>query len=485
MTTRTATCLLAALLAAGPALADTPAKPNVVLILADDLGVNDLGCYGRMDHHTPNLDRLSAQGMRFTSAYCAQPICSPARAALMTGRAPARLHLTTFLPGRADAASQKLLHPKINQQLPLEEKTLAEHLKAAGYATACVGKWHLGGAGFGPKDQGFDFVHAGTANTRPSETEGGKGEYDLTRQAIRFVEEHRDKPFFLYLPHNTPHIPLGARPELVERYKAAFNPTYAAMMHSMDECVGMVLAKLDELKLADNTVVMFTSDNGGLHVLESPDSPATHNTPYRAGKGFVYEGGLRIPLIVRWPGVVPAGKVSDVPVVQSDWVPTLLQACGVKAEGSFDGVNILPLLRGGELAARPLYWHFPHYTNQGSRPAGAVREGNWKLVEHYEDGRVELYDLSKDAAEERDVAADDPERVAALRAKLGAWRKAVGAQGNTANPAFDPALHKRLYSDTDVSKLKPAATAADMRPLLKDWRAGMNAVLPKKKAAKK
>src|SRR5262245_737703 len=485
MTPRLATLLSAAVLAAGPALAAGPDKPNVVFILADDLGINDLGCYGRKDHHTPRLDKLASEGMRFTCAYCAQPICSPARAAILTGKAPARLHLTTFLPGRADCPSQKLVHPKINQQLPLEERTLAEYLKPAGYTSACIGKWHLGGVGFMPSDQGFDVAYAGTANTRPSDTEGGKGEYDLTRQAIRFVEANKDRPFFLYLAHNTPHIPLGAKPELVEKYKTAFNPTYAAMMHSMDECVGMVLARLDELKLSENTIVIFTSDNGGLHVLESPDSPATHNTPYRAGKGFVYEGGLRIPLIVRWPGVVPAGKVTDMPVVQSDWVPTLLEACGVKADGPFDGVSILSLLKGGGLASRPLYWHFPHYTNQGSRPAGAIRDGNWKLVEHYEDGRVELYDLSKDVGEEHDLAAREPDRARALKDKLAAWRKAVGAQENTPNPAFDPALHQKLYVDTDVSRLKAGETAAAMRPGLKDWREGMNAVLPKKKDAKK
>ena len=242
-------------------------QPNIVLILADDLGINDLGCYGRKEHSTPNLDRLASQGMRFTCNYCAQPICSPARAAIMTGLAPARLHLTTFLPGRADCASQKLLHPKINQQLPLEHKTLAEYLKGAGYATACIGKWHLGGAGFSPKDQGFDFVHAGTPNTKPSDTEGGKGEYDLTRKAIEFIEKNREKPFFVYLPHNTPHIPLGAKPELIAKYRDTFNPNYAAMMESMDDTVGMLLKKLDELKLTENTIVIFTSDNGGLHVL--------------------------------------------------------------------------------------------------------------------------------------------------------------------------------------------------------------------------
>jgi arylsulfatase A-like enzyme len=469
------------LLASAPGAFAETGKPNIIFILFDDLGVNDLGCYGRAEHHTPHLDKLASQGMRFTTAYCSQPICSPARAAILTGKAPARLHLTTYLPGRPDCPSQKLLHPTINQRLPLEEKTLAEYLKAAGYTTACVGKWHLGGAKFGPKEQGFDFVHAGTANTQPSATEGGKGEYDLTRAALKFIEAKRTGPFFLYLPHNTPHIRLGAKPELIEKYKDAFNPTYAAMMHTMDDCVGLVMAKLEELKLAESTIVIFTSDNGGLHVLESPDSPATHNTPFRAGKGFVYEGGLRIPLIVRWPTFVRPGQVCDTPVTQADWVPTLLAYCGVKAEGDFDGTSILPLLKGDPLPARPLFWHFPHYTNQGSRPAGAIREGNWKLVEHYEDGRTELFHLSRDSGEERDVSADDPKRVAELKTKLADWRRSVGAQENKPNPAFDAARHRTLYVDTDVSKLKCGPTAAAMRPALKNWRDGMNAVLPRKK----
>jgi len=460
--------------------ADPPTKPNIILILTDDLGINDLGCYGRKEHHTPNLDKLASEGMRFTSAYCSQPICSPARAAILTGKAPARLHLTTFLPGRADCPSQKLLHPMIEQKLPLAEKTLAEHLKAAGYATGCVGKWHLGGAGFGPKEQGFDFVYTGTASTKPSESEGGKGEYELTRQALGFVERNLDRPFYLHLCHNTPHIPLGAKPELIEKYKHAFNPTYAAMMHTMDDTVGLLLTRLEELKLAQNTIVIFTSDNGGLHVLEFPDSPATHNTPFRAGKGFVYEGGLRVPTIVRWPGVISAGKVSDTPIIQTDWLPTLLEACGVKTDDKFDGASIVSLLKGTSIPDRPLFWHFPHYTNQGSRPAGAIREGSWKLVEHFENKSLELYDLAKDASEEKNVAGRELERVMEMHSKLIRWRAEIGAQVNTPNLNFDPVLHKKLYVDVNVSMLKAGKTAAEMRPALQSWRDTMNQVVPKK-----
>ena len=457
--------------------ADRP--PNIVFVFADDLGINDLGCYGRRDQQTPHLDRLAAQGTRFTSAYCAQPICSPSRAAVMTGKSPARLHLTTFLPGRPDCSSQKLLHPQIRQQLPLEEQTIAELLKPAGYVTACIGKWHLGGKGFGPKEQGFDVVHPGKANTQPSETEGGKGEYDLTTVAERFITENKDRPFFLYLPHNNPHIPLAAKPELVEKFKDSFNPLYAAVVATLDDSVGRLMQTLDQLDLTERTIFIFSSDNGGLHVLELKDNPATHNTPFRAGKGYVYEGGLRDPLIVRWPGKIPAGRIVDTPVVLTDLVPTWLDLCGVKSDIAFDGVSLAELLKGGALPPRPLFWHFPHYTNQGSRPAGAVREGNWKLIEHYEDGRVELFDLSNDSGETSDLSAMEPSRAKDLREKLNTWRKSVGAQENSPNPNFDPAWHKKLYEDIDTSQIPLKPTAAEMAKSFEVWRQGMDAVVSK------
>ncbi|HET6410043.1 MAG TPA: sulfatase, partial [Chthoniobacteraceae bacterium] len=373
-------------------------KPNIVLILADDLGINDLSCYGRADHPTPNLDRLAKEGARFKTAYCAQPICSPSRAALMTGKSPARLHLTNFLPGRADAASQMVIQPVIAGQLPLEEVTIAELLKNAGYATGCIGKWHLGGAGFGPKEQGFDIHFAGKAKTEPTVTEGSKGEYELTAKAEEWMAQQKDKPFFLYLAHNTPHIPYAATNEDQGKFATAFNPTYAAVISHMDACIGRIMAKLDELKLTERTILIFASDNGGLHVLESPVSPATHNSPFRAGKGFVYEGGLRVPLIVRAPGRVKA-TVIEQPVVLTDLAPTLLEYAGIdptKTVGPLDGVSLAKFLAGNEMPGRTLLWHFPNYTNQGGRPAGAVRDGDWKLVEQYENGALELYNLASD-----------------------------------------------------------------------------------------
>jgi arylsulfatase A-like enzyme len=450
-------------------------KPNIVIVLADDLGINDLSCYGRKDQSTPNLDRFAGEGMRFTTAYCAQPICSPSRAAILTGRAPARLHLTTFLPGRPDLPSQKLLHPKINLELPLEEQTLAELLKAQGYVSAAVGKWHLGNKGFLPQDQGFDFVHAGKANTPPSATEGGKGEYDLTAKAIEFIEANREKPFFLYLAHNAPHIPLAAKSELVEKYRASFNPVYAGIIQTIDDTFGLLVAKLAELKLSEKTIVIFSSDNGGLHVPELHEDPATHNTPYRAGKGFLYEGGLHEPLIVRWPGHIKAGVLNETPVSLGAFVPTLLDLIGAPKPDNLDYVSFAPLLLGaGSPDSRPFFWHFPHYTNQGSRPAGAMRDGNWKLIEQYENGSAELYDLAADPGETNNLLMKEPARVAEMRGKLAAWRIAVGAQENTANPAFDPALAKPLYVDRDISQVKPAATAAAMTPALTPWRAAMD-----------
>ena len=458
-------------------------KPNIVFILADDLGINDLSCYGRKDQPTPNLDRLASQGMRFTAAYCAQSICSPSRAAILTGKCPARLHLTNFLPGRADAPSQKLRQPVIEGQLPLEETTLAEVLRGAGYATACIGKWHLGDGKFGPKEQGFDHYFAGNAVTMPSATEGGKGEYELTAEAVRWIDENKARPFFLYLAHNTPHVPLGAKPELIEKHRDAWNPMMAAMMETLDDCVGRVMAKIDEAGLAERTIFIFTSDNGGLHVLEGARSPSTYNAPFRAGKGFLYEGGLRIPLIVRWPGKVKAGVVDEVPMVLTDLMPTLMEAAGLdpaKTTGPLDGVSLFKYLTDTEpkpeqFAERALFWHFPNYTNQGGRPAGAMQKLGWKLVENYEDGSVELFDLNEDIGETKDLSKEQPERASELRAKLAAWRKSVGAQMCIPNAEYEEALHKKLYEDTDVSRIEGGANAADLATRLADWRAGMNA----------
>jgi arylsulfatase A len=452
--------------------------PNIVFILADDLGVNDLGVYGRKDHRTPHLDRLAAEGLQFTTAYVASPICSPSRAALMTGRAPARLHLTTFIPGRPDASSQRLLHPAMRQQLPLEEQTLAERLRAAGYATAMIGKWHLGGADFAPPAQGFDVFHAGQATTTASDAEGGKGEYDLTREAGRFIETNRDRPFFLYLAHNNPHIPFrSAKPELIQANAGAFEPAYAATVQTLDDAVGRLLAQIDSLGLRDRTIVVFTSDNGGLHMPEGPHPRVTHNTPFRAGKGYLYEGGLRVPLIVRGPGLA-SRRVIETPLVNTDWLPTLLELAGAPAPGDVDGVSRAQLLKTGKSSASAtFYWHLPHYTNQGSRPAGAIRDGKWKVVEHYDDQRAELFDLDEDIREARDLSAREPARTAALRTRLRAWRASVGAQENTPNPGVDEALYKSIYLAFDSTRFDPLRADEAGWKAAAAWRQLMNAAV--------
>jgi arylsulfatase A len=469
-------CALLPWLDSGASTQRTP--PNIIFILADDLGVNDLGVYGRRDHRTPNLDRLAAEGLRFTAAYVASPICSPSRAALMTARAPARLHLTTFLPGRADATSQKLLHPPIRQQLPLEETTIAERLRSAGYATAAIGKWHLGGERFGPREQGFDVYHPGQATTKPSETEGGKGEYDLTREAQRFIDANRDRPFFLYLPHNNPHIPYSAQQKFVDANRDAFEPNYAATVQTLDDAVGRLLLHLDATGLRDRTIVVFTSDNGGLHMPEGRHPRVTHNTPFRAGKGYLYEGGLRVPLIVSGPGLAK-GRVIHTPFLNTDWMPTLLELAGAPPARAIDGISqarVLISVRSSS-GSRPLHWHIPHYTNQGSRPAGAVRDGRWKLVEHYDDGKVELFDLDADPGETRDLSATEAARAAALRARLRDWRTSMGAQENTPNPDWDAERYKQIYVEFDSTRFDPLRADAAAWKDVAAWRERMDAAI--------
>ncbi|HEX4150525.1 MAG TPA: sulfatase-like hydrolase/transferase, partial [Pirellulales bacterium] len=452
--------LVLMLVPATQALAAEPARPNIVLILLDDFGWADLGCYGSKYHHTPNVDRLAGQGMRFTDAYAACPVCSPSRAAILTGKYPARLHITTFLPGRPDKPSQKLLHPTISQRLPPAEITIADALKSAGYSTACIGKWHLGehlkDQRVLPTDQGFDVVvGAGGEGRKVSLPAKGKPQRVareavsdmLTDEAIRFVDDHRERPFFLYLPHVAVHIPLVAKPEIQARYERLplpppgqqRNPVYAATIEDLDANIGRLLGRLKELGLEQNTVVLFTSDNGGLAVEEGSHTPATSNAPLRHGKGFLHEGGIRVPLVVRWPGHVPPGTTCSVPVCGIDFLPTILDICGLPPASSIDGVDILPLLEArGTIHRDDLFWHIPHYTNQGGEPGGAVREGDYKLIEFYEDGRRELYNLKLDPRERDNLIQEHPEQASQLAAKLDAWRKSVGAQTNEPNPDYLP-----------------------------------------------
>ena len=420
-------------------------KLNFVFLLIDDMGWADVGCYGSTYHETPTIDKLARQGMRFTDAYAACPVCSPTRASILTGKYPARLHVTDFIPGHW-RPWEKLVVPKIHNQLPLEETTLPEALKAAGYVSGCFGKWHLGsGREFGPQSNGFDVAPPGGRNQNDKHVTG------LTDQALKFIEANKDKPFFVYLSHHTVHIPLEAPADLVAKYKAKLkpgrkppqqaNPTYAAMVEHLDRSVGRVLDKLDRLHLAERTVVIFFSDNGGLIKIYTGDGPVvTSNLPLRSEKGTLYEGGVRVPLIVRWPGAVKPNTVCSAPVTSVDFYPTILEIAGAPggAKADVDGASLVGLLQGGQPPRRDaIYWHYPHYHH--CRPCGAVRAGRYKLIEFYEDGRVELYDLAADVGEKTNLAEKLPKKTAELRAKLAAWRKAVGAAMPTPNPNHDPA----------------------------------------------
>ena len=456
------------------------APPNIVLLVADDLGINDLGCYGRADQPTPALDRLAAQGVRFTAATAAASVCSPARVALLTGQHPARVNITTFLPGRSDRSSHKLLGPTIEPQLPATVPTLAERLAPAGYRCHFVGKWHLGGAGHLPTDRGFATHATGKANPGPESPEGGKGEARQALDAVRLIGEEvaarPTTPFLLVVGFDTPHVPLAAPAAAIAAHAGAFHPRYAAMIESLDAAVGRILAALDEHGVATNTLVVFTSDNGGLHVPEAGDPPPTCNAPFRAGKGFLYEGGLRVPLILRLPGFAEGGRTIDAPVSTGDIAATICRLGGVAQPEPADFDDVSGALAGTLEGTPPrsLHWHQPHYTNQGGRPGGAIRRGDWKLVEHFESGRLELFNLAADPGETRDRSADEPARVAELRGRLEGWRRDVGARPVAANPRFDPAAWRACHTAEDVSSLPAAATALEMVAPLAAWRKAMD-----------
>lgn len=473
--------LLLAIVAFGVAIAEAaaegPARPNIVLIVADDLGANDLGHVGRRDHRTPAIDRLAAQGVRFASASAAGAVCTPSRAALLTGRHPARLGLTTFLPGRPDRRCQKLLSPAVNEHLPDGVDTLADLLAPAGYACGFVGKWHLGEEERGPRGHGFTTFVPGDANPGAESVDGGKGEQGQAAAAVDFIESHRATPFLLVVAFDSPHIPLAAPRRMVEAEGHAFHPLYAAMVASLDVAVGRIVDAVDRWELADDTLVILTSDNGGLHVPEGRDAPPTFNAPFRAGKGFLYEGGIRVPLILRLPGRAEAGRVVDEPVSLGDIVPTACRLAGVAPPVPCDFQDLGPLLTGASEERPPertLFWHQPHYTNQGGRPASAIRVGDWKLIEHLEDGRTELFDLAADPGERNDVSAAEPARTATLRGQLETWRRSVDARPMTPNRGFDPQAWARCYAAVDVSRLPAAATAAEMVQPLADWRRAMD-----------
>ena len=430
-------------------------KPNIVFILADDLGWTDLGVQGSRYYETPNIDRLASQGMRLTGYHNCQN-CAPTRAALMSGQCAPRTGVYTVGGIDRFAWQTRPLRPVDNvENLPLDKITVAQSLKAAGYATGMFGKWHLGERGdYHPGRRGFDEAivsmgrHFDFATSPKTEYPAGQYLADfLTDKAVDFIRRHRDRPFFLYLPHFAVHTPLDAKPALIDRFRQKppatghRNPTYAAMIASVDESVGRVLAALEECRLAENTVVVFSSDNGGVggYVREGigkETNDITDNTPLRSGKGSLYEGGTRDPFIVRWPGVTRSGSTCGVPTIHVDVYPTFLEIAGAKPPSDYvlDGESLVPLLRNADASLRrdAIYQHFPGYLGIGegqwrTTPVGLIHAGDWKLMEFFEDGRLELYNLRSDLGETKNLAAQMPEKAGELRARLDAWRRAVKA----------------------------------------------------------
>jgi len=467
--------LTAALLHPHPFLraASANKKPlNFVFLLIDDFGwmdilANNPHCF----YETPNINRLALSGMNFTNGYAANPVCSPTRYSIMTGKYPSRVGATNWFSGNR---SGRFNPAPLNDKMPLEEVTLAEALKEHGYKTAFIGKWHLGSEEqYWPENQGFDVNVGGWAVGSPR---GGYfapfdnprlGDYPegshlpkvLTDESLKLLDQYKNMPFLLYLAFYSVHTPLQGREDLIAKYKAKrqtvldaqeqefgpeeqvwpasnprqvrirqCHPTYGAMVEAMDEQIGRVLDRLEALGIADNTAVILMSDNGGLSTSEG--SP-TSNLPLRGGKGWLYEGGIREPFLIRWPGVTQPGSTSDVPVVSTDFYPTILDMAGLplKTDQHLDGVSLVPLLMSGTRIDRDaIYWHYPHYSNQGGFPAGAIRMGDWKLIERFEDGRDHLYNLQMDISEREDLASQYPERVEQMRGKLHAWYKQVDAK---------------------------------------------------------
>lgn len=447
-------------------------KPNIVFILADDLGYTDVACFGSKYYETPNIDRLAQQGTRLTNYHQCQN-CQPTRAALMTGQYGPRTGVYTV--GGIDRFdwSKRPLRPVDNVvNLPLDRVTVAQTLKSAGYATAMFGKWHLGQQGeYHPGRRGFDeaIVSMGAHFdfvTQPP-VAYPKGQYladFLTDKAVDFIKRHQAEPFFLYLPHFGVHSPHDAKPELIAHFKSKpgvgghHNPTYAAMIASVDASVGRVMAVLDELKLADNTVLVFASDNGGVggyvrEGIKKDGSDVTDNFPLRSGKGSLYEGGTRVPFIVRWPGQTKPGTANGVPAIHVDIYPTLVELAGAKLPASqvFDGESLVPLFRnpGAKLAREAIYQHFPGYLGAGAdhwrtTPVSLIHAGDWKLMEFLEDGHLELYNLRDDLGETKNLATSQPDRARELHDRLVAWRAAIKApmpQPNTS--AADGASSKK------------------------------------------
>ncbi|MCP4166938.1 MAG: sulfatase [Chloroflexi bacterium] len=464
--------------------------PNILFILTDDLGWADLGCYGSSFYETPNLDALAKQSMRFTNAYAACPVCSPTRASILTGKYPATVGITDWIDwtGGVHPCRGRLVDVPYLKNLPNSETILAAALSEGGYATWHVGKWHLGGEGASPQDHGFDVNIGGCHMGDPgaggyfspwtipalADVDIPDGTYltdYLTDQAIDLVSKHEDGPFFLNLWYYTVHTPIEAKADKIAKYEARAramgldkvqacvvgdkfptentaddrilrrvvqsDPVYAAMIESLDENIGRLLAAIDTAGQLENTLVIFTSDNGGLAT--AAGSP-TCNAPLAEGKGWMYEGGTREPLLIKWPGIIPAGSMCSTPITSPDFYPTLLQAAelALMPDQHCDGVSFLALLQGDENFERgPIFWHYPHYGNQGGTPGSSVRLGDYKLIEFFEEDRVELYNLRVDLGEKTNLAEAEPDRTAHMKQLLAEWRLSVEAKIPQSNPDWE------------------------------------------------
>ncbi|SMO44018.1 Arylsulfatase A [Fodinibius sediminis] len=445
-------------------------RPNIVFFLVDDLGWKDIGSFGSTFYETPNIDALAAEGMSFLQAYAASPVCSPTRASIMAGKNPGRMNTTDWFgapqPDRVEGhwtQDKPLLPARYQPYLPLEEETIAEALKQHGYRTFFAGKWHLGREEkYWPENQGFDVnkggYHKGQPNNyfspydNPRLSDGPNGEHlpdRLAAETVDFIKKSGDAPFFAYLSFYSVHNPQQARKDLIDKYKEKKeelgleekwgqegdrkvrliqeSAVYAGMVEAMDQAVGKVIRSIREREIEENTIVIFFSDNGGLSTSEGHP---TSNRPLRAGKGWMYEGGIREPMIIKWPGVTTPGAATQEPVVSMDFYPTILEAAGLplQPEQHRDGKSLVPLLQGKRMDRGPLYFHYPHYGNQGGSPSSAIRRGDYKLIEFYEDGHTELYNISDDMAEQSNLVDEKPELVRELKQRLDRWKSSVGAR---------------------------------------------------------
>ena len=458
-------------------------QTNFLFFLVDDMGWADIGANGSKFHETPHIDRLAATGMRFTQGYAACPVCSPTRASIMTGRHPVRVDITDWIPGQSNRATNKLLHPQDRNNLAHEEVTIAEQLKKHSYQTFFAGKWHLGSEGHWPEDQGFDINigghHRGSPPggyyapwTNPALKSKKNGEYlteRLTEESVKFLEKRdANKPFLLYLSYYNIHTPIQPYKKRIDHYTAKAakifkgktptqkehegttrmrqdNAALASMVAAVDDSVGTLLGKLKELKLDENTVVIFFSDNGGLSTRGGKRFGPGCNLPLRASKGWLYEGGVREPTIIRAPGVTKPGSVSHKPMVSMDFFPTMLELAGLPAQTKLhaDGQSLVSQLKGNDSGSRTLYWHYPHYHGSSWKPGAAIRDGDWKLIEFYHHEKIELYNLAEDIGEQKNLAASHPQKAVELRAKLVAWQKQLKAKMPLPNPAYQAPTKKK------------------------------------------